>query len=257
MIRTVWVMVAGFFLTLFYGSWAVLASYFRPEGFHCLCERLGRNWSRSILRVSGVRVRVEGSERLTRDCPQILVSNHQSWFDVFALAGHLPIRYRFVAKEELGRIPIFGRAWKGCGHISIDRGDRSAAISSLERASERIREQGMTIILFAEGTRSPTGELLPFKKGAFVLAIQTQEPILPVAITGSRAVMPKGGWRVRPGEICVRIGDPIPVKGLTMRDRDALLRTTRERIQGLLDGGDAEESRPSGEGEAVPAPTAD
>ena len=163
-----------------------------------------------------------------------MVSNHQSWFDVFALCAHLPVGFRFVAKKELGRIPIYGRAWEACGHVSVDRGDRDAAIESLGQASEEVKELGLTMVMFPEGTRSPTGELQPFKKGAFVLAIQLQIPLVPIAIVGSRAIMRKGGWRVSSGEVTIRVGDAISSEGLAFRDRDELLKQSHTAVAELM-----------------------
>jgi 1-acyl-sn-glycerol-3-phosphate acyltransferase len=166
------------------------------------------------------------------------VANHQSWFDVFALAGFLPGRGTFVAKEELERIPIFGGAWKACGHISIDRSDRKKAIESLDRAGERIRSEKRAVILFPEGTRSADGQLQEFKKGAFIVALKTGVPIVPIGISGSRHVMPKGSFLARPGEIRVRIGEPIPMEGLSVADRDALLGRSRMAVAELMDEAD-------------------
>jgi len=173
---------------------------------------------------------LEGIENLRRDTPQIVISNHQSWFDVFALGAALPVRYRFVAKQELGEIPVFGRAWKSCGHVSVDRGNREAAIEALDQAWREIHEDKLTMILFPEGTRSPDGRLKAFKKGAFVLAVQGQVPLVPVAVLGSRHIMGKGDLRVRSGEIRVRIGTPIEVEGATIRDRNRLLKESWDAI---------------------------
>jgi 1-acyl-sn-glycerol-3-phosphate acyltransferase len=180
-----------------------------------------------------VKVSLEGTENLRTDGPQIVVSNHQSWFDVFALAAALPVRYRFVAKQELGEIPVFGHAWKSCGHVSVDRGNREAAIEALDQAWREVHEDKLTMILFPEGTRSPDGRLKSFKKGAFVLAVQGQVPLVPMAVVGSRDIMGKGDRRVRSGEIRVRIGSPIPVKGATIRDRNRLLKESWNAIFAL------------------------
>ncbi len=224
MIRTAWIYVCASALTVVYGVPIVLNSLLGSHRVHDLCDRLPRAWARAILRLSGVTVHVEGLENLPPDRPQVVVSNHQSWFDVFALVAELPVRYRFVAKQELARIPIFGRAWRSCGHVSIDRSDRTSAVQSLNEAGSQVRERSLTIVMFPEGTRSWTGELQDFKKGAFVLAIQAGVPVVPVAILGSRAVMPKGRWRIRRGEIRVRIGEAIPIEGMVHRDRDRLVR---------------------------------
>jgi 1-acyl-sn-glycerol-3-phosphate acyltransferase len=175
------------------------------------------------------------AEVIDPDRPQVLVANHVSWFDVLALAGHVPGPFRFVAKKELEGIPVFGPAWQACGHISIDRQDRARAIESLAVARQRLVEERPTVILFPEGTRSITGELRSFKKGAFVLAIQTGVDVVPAAITGTRAIMRKGSWRIRTGRtIHVYFGEPIPVKGYEMEERNELPARARDSVQLLL-----------------------
>jgi 1-acyl-sn-glycerol-3-phosphate acyltransferase len=138
-----------------------------------------------------------------------------------------------VAKKELERIPFFGPSWKAAGHISVDRQDRASAIRSLERAGQVIREDHSSVIIFPEGTRSEDGTLLPFKKGAFMLAIQTGVDIIPTAVIGTRAILPKGAWRVRSGPITVRFGAPIRTTGYTEKNREALIHVVRERIEEL------------------------
>jgi len=237
MIRTLWVYLVGGFWTAFYASWVVVLSYLARDKLPCHCDRIPRKWSLKVLRAAGVRVTVEGLENLYRDRPQIVVSNHQSWFDIFTLAAHLPVRYRFVAKKELGRIPVFGRAWQECGHVPVDRGNREAAIAALDQAWKEVHEEHLTMIMFPEGTRSWDGRLQRFKKGAFVLAAEAQVPLVPMAIVGSREVMAKGKWRIRPGSIHVRIGTPIQTEGLTVRDRDRLMREAWQAIHDLMEGG--------------------
>ncbi len=222
MIRTAFVFVGVAILTVVYGSWLLLLARLGAKRTECSCERLAKRWSRAILRMSGVRVHVEGAERIPEGAPVILAANHQSWFDVFAMIAHFPGRIRFVAKRELENVPVFGPSWKACGHISIDREDRGSAIGSLGEASRQVREGSKIIVMFAEGTRSPDGRLQPFKKGAFVLAIQSGVPVLPVALIGPHDVMPKGAWRIRPGKIQIKVGTPVPVEGLRHRDRNRL-----------------------------------
>ncbi|NIP83188.1 MAG: 1-acyl-sn-glycerol-3-phosphate acyltransferase, partial [Actinobacteria bacterium] len=197
----------------------------------------GRTWSSAILWASGCPIRVEGVENIEPDTPQILVGNHQSWFDVPAVAANLPKSYHFVAKKELERVFIFGRAWKAAGHISIDRSDRESAIRSLEQAGRQLREEGTAVVIFAEGTRSPDDRLQPFKKGAFMLALHTGVPIVPFGVAGSRRVLPKGSWRVRRGPIIVRFGRPIPTEGLDPEDRDALIERVHDEVRRLRDSG--------------------
>jgi 1-acyl-sn-glycerol-3-phosphate acyltransferase len=231
-IRSIWAWLNLFIATFSLSGIAVVAAYLRMPAK--IFDWAGRTWSRWMLRVSGVRVRVEGLERVAAPAPRIFVSNHQSWFDVFALAARLPEPYRFVAKKELATIPVFGRAWKMAGHISIDRGDTGSAIRTLDEAGRLMRRDRSSVIIFAEGTRSPTGELRPFKKGAFMLALQTGVDIVPVGIRGSRAVLPKGGWRVTPGEIVVRIGEVIRTADYSFDTRDQLMKRVRVEIERLM-----------------------
>ncbi|MFQ5537427.1 MAG: lysophospholipid acyltransferase family protein [Gemmatimonadota bacterium] len=221
--------------TIWYGAKIMWLARRRSPRLACLCEEIQRKWSRMVLRAAGVRVVIENPEVIDPDRPQILVANHTSWFDVPALAGHLPGPYRFVAKQELARVPFFGPAWRSCGHIGIDRKDRAKAIESLAVAKRRLEEERPTVILFAEGTRSRDGRLQPFKKGAFVLAIQTGVEIVPAAIIGARDVMKKGSLLIHPGTIRIRFGEPVPVERLTMEDRNDLARRTREAVAALLE----------------------
>ncbi len=233
MIRTVWVFLVGAVATLYHAGNVVLRTHFWRRNLPCACDKAARRWSKNILWAAKVRVVLEGVENLRTDEPQIIVSNHQSWFDVFALAAYLPVRYRFVAKRELGEIPIFGKAWKSCGHVSVDRGNREAAIESLDQAWREIHEGKLTLVLFPEGTRSSDGRLQKFKKGAFVMAVQGQVPLVPVAVVGSRDILAKGSWKVRSGSITLRIGAPISTEGLTIRDRNRLLDASWDAIAAL------------------------
>lgn len=234
MIRTAWVALVILVTTLWKAPIMVGAGLLRSTNQR-LYDWGGRSWSRWILWASGVKVRVEGAEHLEPGSPQVLVGNHQSWYDVFATAGSIEKTFHFVAKEELGRIPLFGPSWKAAGHISIDRSDRSRAIASLDNAGRRLREEKSAVIIFAEGTRSPDDDMLPFKKGAFMLAMHAGVPIVPFGIAGSRRVLPKGGWRVRKGPIILRFGEPIPTDSLDPADRDALMRRVRDEVRRLRD----------------------
>lgn len=194
-----------------------------------------RYWSRWILWAARARVRVEGLEHVTLSEPQIFASNHVSWFDVWVLAAMIPKRSRFVAKKELEKIPLFGRAWKSAGHISVDRGDRASAIKSLQQAGERLHRDNISVVIYPEGTRSRTGELGEFKKGAFMLALHTGVDIVPVAILGSRDIMPAGRWRIRRGTIILRFGEPIRTRDYSVSTRNQLVDDVRERIESMLE----------------------
>lgn len=237
MLRLLLVLIVILPATLWHGLRMIWASMRGSDRLACICDASPRRWSRLILRCSGVDVVLENAEAIDPERPQILVANHVSWFDVLAIAATMPGRYLFVAKKELEGVPIFGRAVRSCGHIFIDRMDRSAAVQSLVAARERLERENPTIIMFPEGTRSVTGALQPFKKGAFVLAIQTGVDIVPAAIFGSRDVMRKGSLQIRPGTVRVRFGEAIDVAGLTLEDRNELTARAHEAIEGLQAAG--------------------
>ena len=234
MIRTAWVALVAIVLTGFYALVALLATP-APSWRSCRCGRWARNWAGLILRAAGVELTTTGIEGVDPERSQIVVSNHQSWFDVMALFAAFPASLRFVAKEEVRSVPVFGQVIRWCGHVTIDRRNRHSAIESLQRIAGQLRAQPLHVVLFAEGTRSPTGELQPFKKGAFLLALETQTPILPVAVAGSRAVMAKHSYAIRSGAIEVRVGEPIEVGGLTVADRNELRDRTRLAVARLLE----------------------
>ncbi len=244
MIRALWVALVTIFSTVRYGTPVVYHARRRSHKLKRLAREYPRLWTQKILRAARVKVEVEGREHLETATPCVLVANHQSWFDVLALTGWLPSNYRFVAKKELESVPFFGPGWQALGHISIDRRDRQSAIESLERAARLVREESRVIVMFPEGTRSPDGEVKAFKKGAFVLAIRAGVPVVPVAIVGTREILPKGSWRARPGVVRVRVGAPIPVVGLGHKDRDALSATAHAAVAALKAGGPAAAPKP-------------
>jgi 1-acyl-sn-glycerol-3-phosphate acyltransferase len=205
-----------------------------------LSARTGRNvhrvaqvWGRSILAVSGVQVRVEGRERIDPGAAFICMSNHQSNFDIPVLLGYLPMPFRWLAKAELFKIPIFGRAMRGAGYIPIDRSDRPAAIDSLRKAADAVRS-GVSVVIFPEGTRSPDGRLKPFKKGGFVMAIEAGVPIMPVALRGTFDIMPKSRLLIRPAEVTLAIGAPIATTGYRLHTKETLMEDVRNALQQLL-----------------------
>ena len=243
MIRSAWVGINIALATLFFGLIAIIGSLLRVRGR--LYFWATQQWSRAILWASGVKVVTHGLDRIDWNSPQVVVSNHVSFYDVFALAGVLPAPYAFVAKKELERAPFFGPAWKAAGHISIDRTDRASAVQSLRRAGESIREQRSTVIIVPEGTRSLSGELLPFKKGAFTLAAEAGVPIVPVVLRGSAAVQRPGSLRIRPGVIHLHFGEPILPEQQTGPSVEPLLSAVRSRMEAMLAGtADSASGRP-------------
>jgi 1-acyl-sn-glycerol-3-phosphate acyltransferase len=197
-------------------------------------EAAPRRWAGLLLRAAGVRVVAENSPKMPLERPLVVVANHVSWFDVLALCAATPGRFLFVAKKEVRKAPFLGRSIQECGHIFIDRSDRRAALDSLIGLRERLAKEKPIIIMFPEGTRSATGELQPFKKGAFVLAMEAGADIVPTAVVGSRAIMRKHSLLIHAGTITVRFGDPIPVAGVSTKERDQLIQDSREAVARLL-----------------------
>ena len=221
----VWIIPA----TIWFGGRMIVAVVIGARNRRCICRNSPRGWARQLLWLSSTNVVFENAEVIHTDRPQILVANHSSWYDVLALAS-VPGNAVFVAKKELAKIPVFGRALRECGHVFVDRGDRNAAVASMSAARDLLEKESPTVIMFPEGTRSKSGDLQKFKKGAFVLAIQTGVDIVPAAIIGSRDVMNKESLKISPGTITVRFGAPIRVEGLRMDDRNALTERARNAV---------------------------
>jgi 1-acyl-sn-glycerol-3-phosphate acyltransferase len=194
---------------------------------------LARQWSRAVLWVGGVDVKVEWRGRLEPDQPYVIMANHLSSVDIWALFVALPIRIRMIAKKQLSRIPLFGWAMTAGRFIFIDRANAIAARRSIEEAKARIRG-GQTVVLFPEGTRSRDGKLGAFKKGGFHLAIDAGVPILPVALKGTRETMPRGSMLLRAGKVQAIVGSPIATAGLADGDRHKLLEQVRSAIADML-----------------------
>ncbi len=231
-----------FILVLLYtgalGSLGIVLCLLVPGGSALM--PVARLWSWLILRTYRVRSSVVFHPEVSSRQPAVYVANHQSQFDIPALALAMPVDFRMVAKRELLSIPIFGWALWLAGFIFIDRGDRDRAIRSLDRAVRTIRS-GTSIVVFAEGTRSPDDRLLPFKKGGFILALQAGVPIVPVSIRGGGQVMPKGSLSVRPGTIEVVFGAPVSTSTYSLGTKDALIAAVRDRIAtGLQPSPDAQ-----------------
>lgn len=221
-LRALWMIFWVFWGTVAIGGSAIVMALFRVRG--PVYVRMTRAWARVALWSSGSDAVLHGLENVTPGQPFILVANHVSWFDIFAIAAKLPVDYHFVAKKELEKIPVFGLAWRVAGHISIDRANRESAVQSLRKAGQQMREQKSVVVIFAEGTRSRSGRLQPFKKGAFVLAAETGIPVIPTVVTGSYDIMRPDTFIVRPATIHVYFEPPIPAQGVTV---DALMQRTR------------------------------
>lgn len=190
---------------------------------------IARLWGRLILAGSLVKLNVIGREHLDPKGTYVFAANHSSMFDILVLLACLPVQFRWLAKEELFRIPFFGRAMRRCGYIPVNRSDPREGVRSLRQAAERIKA-GVSVVVFPEGTRSLDGQIGPFKQGGIILAVRAGQPIVPVSISGAHRVLPSHSLRVRPGPIKVVIDNPIPTAGLGRTAQDELTEQVRERI---------------------------
>jgi 1-acyl-sn-glycerol-3-phosphate acyltransferase len=216
-----------YFYTAFCGTLSLIGSVVDSGGrWQHFCARM---WSWLILKTSGIRVRVEGLENVHSQETVIYCSNHASAMDIPIFFVHLPVQFRFLAKRSLFHLPFLGWHLRRSGHIAVDRGRPREAAKGFDRAAEKIRE-GRSVILFPEGTRSRTAEMLPFKSGSFYLAILAGVPIVPVTLNGTRHVLKPDTYHVRPGQTEMIIHKPIPTEGLTANDVEALSARVREQI---------------------------
>ncbi len=220
MIVVLWVI----FVTLFLGSIIIVLSFFSKTGN--VPHLFARCWANSILWVGRTKITVTGTEKLDPDQSYIYMPNHQSNADIPLLLGRLPVQFRWLAKAELFKIPVFGRAMRGVGYISIDRSNRKLALESLERAATTIRN-GTSVMIFPEGTRSRNGRILPFKKGGFILSVDSGVPIVPIIIRGTHKYMPKGHFSIRPALITMEILDPVETTGYNRKTKNELLEKIR------------------------------
>lgn len=227
MIRTIIGWVVFFPTTVVLGTVAILLSLFDPSGN--IPHLVARLWGKIQLSITGTTVKIQGQENINSQKSYILVSNHQSNFDIFALLGYLSMQFRWIAKASLFRIPFLGWAMSRIGYIPIERDSPKKAYRSMLQAAEKVRK-GVSVIIFPEGTRSPDGNLQPFKKGVFLIALKSQAPILPIAIRGTAKIMQKGDWRMHPGNVQIIIGPPIETAGIPPEKE----RELSERVRNAL-----------------------
>ncbi|HEV8149309.1 MAG TPA: lysophospholipid acyltransferase family protein [Gemmatimonadales bacterium] len=217
----------------YWGTRVLLGALFRvKQKSGGLYDQAARGWARGMLKGTGIRVVLEGRERLDPAVPKVYIANHTSQVDIWAILAEFPGTLRFVYKKGMDWIPLMGMAMRAARHIPIRRQVKSAAFAAYDEAAQYIRE-GMSAVVFAEGTRSRTGRLQAFKKGPFVLAIAAQAPVVPVLCLGTYELMPRGSWSPRPGVVRLLIGEAIPTAGMSYEDRARLADATRAALLGL------------------------
>ena len=225
MIKSLFIILWIILDTLVMGVISIFVSFFSKTGN--APHRVGIYWAKFILWASGIKVDVTGISNLDPSRPCLFICNHQSNFDIPVLFAALPAQFRWIAKAELFKIPLFGSAMRGAGYISIERKNRKSAIKSIDAAAEKIKS-GVSVMIFPEGTRSPDGSIGEFKKGGFILAMNAEVPIVPIVINGTWPIMPKDSLKITPGNVCLSILKSIDVSEYS--DKNELIGLVRERI---------------------------
>ncbi len=233
-LRSYFVLVPLIYLcTAVMGSVSLLCSLFDRDGQ--IQHRFARTWAKMMLKIVGVRVELRGLENVDYSRPAVYAANHLSALDIPVLYATLPVQFRILAKKELFAYPFLGWHLRRSGQIAVDQKDARASLRSLNRAGESLRE-GMPLVVFPEGGRSPNGELQPFMGGAFYAALKAQVPVVPIVITGVRELLPMNSFHALPGEAEVVFCHAVPTNGMTPRDMDRLAATVRQAMEQQLAG---------------------
>ena len=233
-IRVAWLGLWAAMATIILGIPVMVAGLLSRTGN--LAFSISKLWAYTMLAVSFVHTEIKNKAKILKGTSYIIISNHQSLYDIIALVTALGIQYRWFIKKEVLKIPIFGYALYASRNIFIDRSNTARAIESINKGIDRL-PRGVSIMVFAEGTRSPDGQIHEFKKGGFVTAVRRKILILPVTVNGSRRVLPKGSLVVKPGKIQVVIGDPIDTSDYTTDTVQELIDKTRQAIMANFDPG--------------------
>jgi 1-acyl-sn-glycerol-3-phosphate acyltransferase len=196
---------------------------------------------RVTMRIAGIHIRAEGTENIPADVC-ICASNHASNIDPVALVPHIPRRVALLAKKEVFRVPILSKALHLAKLVAVDRADKEAAAESVDTAIKYLKE-GLSFLVYPEGTRSRDGHLMPFKKGAFVMAIRAGVSVVPISLAGTQRLMRKGDWTIHPGDVVVRFGPAIDAAIYSADQRDEL----RKRVQDLVAAGLPDDQKPASE----------
>lgn len=221
--------------TVFFGTISLIVSFFDSTG--AVQIRVARRWARTLLAVSGIRVRVEGLEQIDPAGSYVFISNHLSYMDTPVALANIPVQFRFLAKRGLFQIPFLGTHLSRAGHIPVPREDPRASVKTMQIAAEVIQQKKISLLIFPEGGRSHDGIMRPFKQGGAYIAIRAGAPVVPMAIIGTRELLPYGGGVVLAGEATLRILKPIATKDLALKDRGVLTERVRDLIAQQLDIG--------------------
>ena len=214
--------------TIFWGLIAIFTSFFTRTGNPV--HKVARMWARSIMFASRIKVTVNGLANIDPTQSYVYMSNHQSNFDIPVLLAYLPVQFRWLAKAELFKIPIFGRAMRGAGYIKIDRYNQESAFESINEAARKMKN-GVSAMIFPEGTRSRDGNIRSFKKGGFVMAVNAGVPIVPIVLKGTWTIMDKSSLIINTGEVSLNILAPIATTGYTRETKDDLIKSVRAVIR--------------------------
>ena len=219
--------------TVFFGSISIIVSFFDSTGNVQI--RVARAWARTLLAVSGIKVRVEGLDEIDPRGSYVFIANHLSYMDTPVALAHIPVQFRFLAKRGLFQIPFLGQHLSRAGHIPVPREDPRAAVRTMQLAAEVIQQKKISLLIFPEGGRSHDGILRPFKEGGAYIAIKAGVPLVPLVMIGTRKVLPYGAGIVQSGEVTLRVLKPIDTRNLTLKDRATVTNQLRERILNELE----------------------
>ncbi len=215
--------------TILFCIWGFFLSLFDKKNGKLVHLYAAVPWAKIILWVGGIKGKVIGAENIEKEKNYVFMCNHQSFVDIFVLLSHIPKDFKFIMKKELMEIPILGPAMRKAGYMEIERDDPKESIRQLNRVVELVKN-GTSVLIFPEGTRSPDGRLLPFKKGGFYIAIRSGVDILPLYIKGTNRIAPKGSWTMKKGNYTLIVGKPISTKDFEKKKIDQLLQYTREKM---------------------------